>query len=142
MESQGLPISRRTVLAGMAGAVALAGCGGGGAPSSSVAGGLTASSSAPPLATAEAAAWMAATGSRFRSGSYTLQLAGIEMLGTAGNRPAELRQQTFIAAFGILAGGDMPGDLVYTISHASIPTFDIFLSNNATVATRMHALFN
>lgn len=142
MDAQAVPMTRRTMLAGMAGSVALAGCGGAMSGSSSSTDGLTASSAAPLLATAEAETWMAAAGSTFRAGAYTMQLAGIELMGAAGSRPAELRQQTFIAAFEIISGGFMPGDLVYTVSSARIPAFDIFLTADAGNPGRMRALFN
>jgi hypothetical protein len=138
MRIQDWQVSRRTVLAGM-GATALAGCGGG-SPSGSGAS-LTAQTG-PVLATAEPDVWSAATGSVFQTPGFTMQLAGIDLLSVVGERPDELRQQPFIAAFDILSGDFMPGNLVYTISHATIPTFDIYLTNHSTNTRRMFALFN
>ncbi len=142
MADDALPISRRAVIAGMAGSVALAGCGGGIGGPSADAGGLTAAAPAPPLSTAEADAWMAAAGTTFRAGAFTMRLDGVELIGAPGGRPEELRQQTFIAAFEIVSGGFMPGDLLYTLSHARIPTFDIFLTADSANPARMRALFN
>lgn len=135
-------ISRRTLLAGLAVAMATNACSG--SPSGSNG---SPSSSAPlsvPLATAEMEAWVAAAGSQFNTAGYTLQLAGVEPLRLVGTRPAQLRQQPFIAIFDVPVGGNMPGNLIYRIFHRSIPTFDIFLTEASSPAypTRMYALFN
>ena len=140
MRIQDWHVSRRTVLVGM-GATALAGCGvvpsSGSDPEISLTSGT-----GPALATAEADVWSAAAGSQFGTVGYTMQLVGIELLSILGERPEGLRRQPFIAAFDILSGRFMAGNLVYTISHATIPTFDIYLTNHSTSATRMFALFN
>lgn len=138
MRVHDLQVSRRTVIVGM-GATALAGCGGGSPSGSGLS--LTAQTG-PVLATAEADVWTAAAGSVFQTPGFTMQLVGIELLSVVGERPDDLRHQPFIAAFDVLSGGAMPGDLVYTIRHATIPTFDIYLTNHSTNTRRMFALFN
>ena len=134
-------IDRRTMLVGLAGASALSACSGGISILDAGAG-ASASAAAPRLATADADKWAAAAGSTFSAGGYTLRLAGIERIAQAGSRPDRLRQQAFVALFDIVRGGFMPGDLIYRISHATIPAFDIFLVNGASSPTRMHAFFN
>jgi hypothetical protein len=140
-DSEESGLDRRTLLAGIAGASALSACSGGISIGDSGAGG-TASAAAAPLATADADKWAAAVGSRFDAGGYILQLAGIERIDQAGRRPGELRQQAFVAVFDIVRGGFMPGDLIYRISHATIPAFNIFLANSVSSQSRMHAFFN
>jgi hypothetical protein len=141
MDSETGTISRRTVITGLAGAAALGGCSGGISIGDSGVGG-TASAAAAPLSTADADKWAAAVGSRFDAGGYILQLAGIERIDQSGRRPGELRQQAFVAVFDIVRGGFMPGDLIYRISHATIPAFNIFLANSVSSQSRMHAFFN
>ena len=133
-------IDRRTLLAGIAGASALSACSGG--ISLLDAGAGASASAAPRLATADADKWAAAAGSTFSTGGYTLRLAGIERIAQTGSRPDALRQQAFVALFDIVRGGFMPGDLIYRVTHATIPAFDIFLVNGASSPTRMHAFFN
>lgn len=135
-------LSRRQLLAGLTGAMVLSAC----SASSSgpnAAAALTENATARiPLATAEVGTWIPAAGTRFTAGVYSLVLAGVESVASPGARPADLRQQAFIAAFDVEQGGFMPGDLVYRLSSATTTTFDIFMSNSATSATRMYALFN
>ncbi len=134
--------SRRAVLTGGVAAMALSACGS--ETASTIFGGssATATSSAPPLATAEAAAWIAAAGTTFNAGGRTMRLAGVELIGSAGGRPPELRQQGFIAVFDMVDGAWMAGDRTYTISHATIPTFNIHLNNSTSSPLRMVASFN
>lgn len=139
-----LHLSRRTLLSGGVAALVLSACGTESATSGLFGGpGTTATaSSAPPLASAEASAWIAAAGSTFMVGGHPMKLAGVELVGPAGGRPEGLRQQGFIAAFDMLDGGQILSDRTYTISHATIPTFDIHLTSNLGGSSRMYASFN
>lgn len=140
MDSKSVRISRRTMIVGLAGTTTLGACSGDPIGGQGVGG--SASASAPPLSTADADKWEAAAGSLFDAGGYVLRLAGIERIEQAGRRPGELRQQAFVALFDIVRGGFMPGELIYRISHATIPAFNIFLSSSASTPSRMHAFFN
>lgn len=135
-------LSRRTILTGGMAAMALSACGSQSASTIFGGSGATATSSAPPLATAEAEAWIAAAGTTFSAGGRPMRLAGVELIGAAGGRPAELRQQGFIAVFDMVDGAGLAGDQNYTITHATIPTFNIHLSNSASSPSRMVASFN
>ena len=142
MELVDTGLSRRQILAGLAGAMAVSACS---ASSSADRAAATASQSATAriqLATAEVGAWIPAAGTHFTTGPYSLVLAGVEQVASPGARPSDLRQQGFIAAFEIVQGGFMPGDLLYRLSSATTTTFDIFMTSSATSATRMYALFN
>lgn len=138
MDTPALPISRRSMVIGLT--VAVAGCGDGGM--STISGLLGGGSQGPQLATAEAETWNTATGTRFSAGAVEMQLTSVETVPTVGTRPAQLRKQAFIAAFDVVGGSYLPGDRAYTIRHASIPTFDIFLTNSATIPSRLYAYFN
>lgn len=135
-------LSRRTVLTGGVAAMALSACGSDSVSTIFGGSGATATASAPPLATAEADAWIAAAGTTFNAGGRPMRLAGVELVGSAGGRPPELRQQGFIAVFDMVDGAWMAGDQTYTISHASIPTFSIHLNNSVSSPSRMVAAFN
>ena len=135
-------LSRRQLLAGLTGAMVVSACS---ASSSGPNAAATATQNAVariPLATSEVAAWIPAAGTRFSAGAYALVLAGVEPLASPGTRPADLRQQGFIASFDVVQGGFMPGDLVYRLSSATTTTFEVFMTASATSTTRMYALFN
>ncbi len=144
MDRPGLQVSRRTMLAGGVATLALSACGSEGpllGPGMSAAN-TGQASGGPPLATAEVGEWIAASGSIFFAGGHRMRLAGVEQIGPAGGRPEGLRQQGFVAVFDLLDSGWLPGERTYTISHTSIPTFDIHLSNSAATPSRMVASFN
>ena len=141
MDTKSGRISRRTMIVGLAGTTTLGACSGGVSIGGAGAGG-SASAPVAPLSTADADKWAAAAGSLFDAGGYVLRLTGIERIEQAGRRPGELRQQAFVALFDIVRGGFMPGELIYRISHATIPAFNIFLSGSASTPSRMHAFFN
>ncbi len=93
------------------------------------------------LATAEREAWQAAVGSDFAVGHTRMRLAGVRPLPRGGARPANLRQNPFIAVFELPMGQALPGNLVYSVRTARVPAFDMFLSQS-NEAGRLLAVFN
>jgi hypothetical protein len=94
------------------------------------------------LSQAEMAEWTSQIGSTFTvGGGYALQLAGVEPLPSAGERPAALRDRAFAAVFDVARGGIMPGDLIYTVSHPQYGPLQMFLSSTSN-PRRMLAIFN
>ncbi len=94
------------------------------------------------LANADILDWVAETGTLFTAAGYRLRLAGVRALKT-GPRPPELRQRPFIAVFDVVGRSPLPGDLIYEVSHARYPAFDLYLTNapTRTRPLRLHALF-
>jgi hypothetical protein len=93
------------------------------------------------LATAERDVWRAAVGSDFSIGHTRMRLAGVRPLPRGGARPANLRQNPFIAVFELPMGQSLPGNLVYTARTARSAAFEIFLSESSD-AGRLLAVFN
>lgn len=95
------------------------------------------------LASAEQAEWAAQVGSDFTvEGGYRMRLVGVRPLASSGARPAGLsRSRAFAAVFEVAGGLTMPGDLIYTASHAQYGSLPIFLSQSGDPG-RMLAVFN
>lgn len=95
------------------------------------------------LASAEQSEWTAQVGSDFTlEGGYRMRLAGVRPLLSAGDRPANVtRERAFIAVFEVAGGVALPGDLIYTATHASYGQLPLFLSQ-AGDPGRMIAVFN
>ena len=90
-------------------------------------------------------AWTRMRGSEFVAAGFRLKFLGVRPLMSEGERPPEVaRQSAFLAVFEILAGGEMPGDLIYSLSTRGVAPFDVFLSSGASTQfpNRMHAVFN
>jgi uncharacterized protein DUF6916 len=95
------------------------------------------------LATAGYDDWLAQVGSTFAGGVYSLRLAGVAPLNSAGARPAGLRARAFALNFDLAGGRTMAGDLIYTISHPQYGPLQIFLSaTGPQTPARMLAVFN
>lgn len=90
--------------------------------------------------------WAAQVGSTFTLGGATrLRLAGVRALPSAGARPANVgRTQAFVAVFDPISGAALPGDLIYTASHAEYGPLPLFLATGGDARTpgRMLAVFN
>jgi len=95
------------------------------------------------LADAEQGEWEAQVGSDFSAeGGYTLRLAGIRPLQSDGNRPAEVgRDRAFVAMFDVRGGMTIASDLIYTVTHPQYGRMPLFLTASAD-PRRMLALFN
>lgn len=96
------------------------------------------------LATSEMDRWTKMVGSEFTGSGYRLKLMGVQPMNSAGVRPPDVtRDSAFVAVFEVLAGGYMPGDLIYRMSTRN-QVLDIFLANaNTTQFPRnMNAVFN
>lgn len=93
------------------------------------------------LATAERDIWQAAVGADFAIAHTRMRLAGVRPLPRGGRRPANLRQNPFIAVFELPVGQALPGNLVYSVRTARFPAFDMFVSE-AGEAGRLLAVFN
>jgi hypothetical protein len=96
------------------------------------------------LASASYEQWQAQVGATFSGGGgYSLRLAGVEPLNSAGARPAGLRARAFALNFDVQAGRTMAGDLIYTITHPTYGPLQVFLSTTGpTTRSRMIAVFN
>lgn len=132
-------LSRRDIVAALAGTMALSACGvtSGGSSSNLV-------SLGSPVAaggTSEVAIWTALAGTPFGAGGYGLTLASVEAQPVQGARPADLRQTPFVAAFDVTRGA-VPTDATYRLTSAATNPFEVFLTASPTVANRVYALFN
>ena len=98
------------------------------------------------LANAGYEEWMGQVGTIFSIGGGTrMKLAGVQAFSAIGTRPISLpRDRAFLAAFDVLNGQTMAGDLIYTANHPQYGPFQIFLSASADPRTpgRMMAVFN
>jgi len=90
--------------------------------------------------------WQAQVGSRFAiGGGAVMQLSGVRALTSSGARPASVsRARAFVAFFDPVAGGSLPGDLIYTANHGQYGPLQIFLSAAPAprAPARMLAVFN
>jgi hypothetical protein len=95
------------------------------------------------LATSEMDKWSRRVGSDFTTGNFRLRLQGVRALNSSGDRPDALRDTAFLAVFEVLAGGYMPGDLIYRMTTRN-EVLDVFLANAFTTQypRNMHAVFN
>jgi hypothetical protein len=94
------------------------------------------------LASAEQAEWAAQVGSVFTApGGYTLRLAGVRPLESAGQRPAGLRRRAFLAVFDVAGGLAMTGDTIHTLTHPQYGATEIFLTLTDAPG-RVVAVFN
>ena len=96
------------------------------------------------LATSEMDRWTKMVGSEFTGGGYRLKLMGVQAMNSSGVRPPDVtRDSAFVAVFEVLAGGYMPGDLIYRLSTRN-QVLDIFLANAFTsqFPRNMNAVFN
>jgi hypothetical protein len=94
------------------------------------------------FAYAEQTEWAAQVGSVFTApGGYTLRLAGVEPLQSAGERPAGLRRRAFLAVFDVAGGLAMAGDTIYTLTHPQYGATEVFLTLT-DVPGRTVAVFN
>jgi len=97
------------------------------------------------LAGADMSEWAGQVGSVFQvAGGWSLRLAGVRPLVSAGERPDGLRDRAFVAVFDLLGGMDMPAELIHTAAHPDYGAFELFLSaaGEAGATRRMHAVFN
>jgi hypothetical protein len=134
-------ISRRTMIAGMGSTFLLVSCGEDMTSSVSVTNTAATGKAVGQLAIGGAKEWIYAAGTTFTAAGHQLKLAGIDQLPIVGERPAELRADTFFAVFDILSGGPMAEGKVQ-ITPSNGPAFDIFLSPSASSEQRVTALFN
>jgi hypothetical protein len=90
--------------------------------------------------------WLEQVGSTFTVGGGTsMKLVAVTPFNTLGTRPAGLgRDRAFLAKFDVQNGGTMAGDLIYTTINPSYGAFRIFLSgsNDPSLRHRMTAVFN
>ena len=96
------------------------------------------------LATSEMDGWSRIVGTNFHAAGFDLRLAGVEPLPSVGARPADVtRDRAFLAVFDVRSGGEMPSDLIYSMTSGN-HALDIFLTSAATARfpNRMHAVFN
>ena len=143
--TNGLPVSRRKIVAGLCASGFIAACSSGGAPDPQ-----QMEKAQPPAAQGQALAtgnmdrWARMVGKAFDAGTFRLQVAGVQPLQSEGERPPDVtRSSAFLVVFEVLAGGQMPGDLIYVLSSPS-HVLDVFLGSAATAEfpNRMHAVFN
>ncbi|MDQ4088275.1 MAG: hypothetical protein M3177_09760, partial [Pseudomonadota bacterium] len=82
------------------------------------------------LADAEQGEWQAQVGSVFSvEGGYRMRLAGVRPLQSVGARPPEAtRDRAFVAVFEVADGMTMAGDLIYTATHPQYGRLPLFLS--------------
>ena len=145
----GRSVNRRTVVgglfaSGLVGAVSFAAVRKLQDLSAATSGGTqTSSQTQTSLATSEMDRWSRMVGTDFTSGAFRLRLQGVRALNSTGVRPDEVRDTAFLAVFDVLAGGYMPGDLIYRMTSRN-QVLDVFLANAFTreFPTRMHAVFN
>jgi len=137
-------LSRRDLIVGLAGSMALSACGGSSSSGVSIlsSGLTTLGTQVPDDSTTEIATWTNLKGTQFGAGAFGLKLVDIEAQPVVGDRPAQLRRQPFIATFDVIQGGVMPPDQTYTITSATVNPFAIFLAGNTADPARMYALFN
>lgn len=90
--------------------------------------------------------WLSAVGNIFvAEGGYQLRLAGVEPLGPAGSRPAEVaRDRAFQAAFDVRNGMTMAGGLIYTLVHPTHGRIPLLMtaSTDPAMVNRMYAVMN
>jgi hypothetical protein len=149
MERAASTLSRRHLLAGVAGAavVALVALPSWGPPAGDRARRLLAGNPLTrrflSLAYAEMDEWAAQVGTGFTASSgHRLRLAGVRPLPSGGRRPASVaRRRAFAAFFDITSGGAMAGDLIYQVRHRHYGTMPLFLTATSSPA-RMLAVFN
>ena len=144
MESE---VSRRDLIAAMAAAGFVAACSGSSDSSMSTMAdpaAAAAAAKAQALASGEMDRWAALVGIVFTASGFRLTLAGVRALASEGARPAGLRAAAFLAVFDVQGGGNMPGDVIHTLSAPGIGPLDVFLEAAATseFPGRMHAVFN
>jgi hypothetical protein len=129
--------SRRNLLAGLGGAVALAAV-------------AETAHAKPPAAVALATAtydqWSAQVGSNFTTQTgHVLRLAAVQAYGNfarAAPRPAGVRNPGFVASFDIVRGGALPEGR-YLVAHPTGGTFEMFLTKGGpNMPNRMLADFN
>jgi hypothetical protein len=97
------------------------------------------------LATGEMDRWAAKVGTEFNAMGFRLTLAGVQPLQSTGVRPASVaRHGAFLVVFDVIAGGQMPGDLIYAMRAPGVGPLDIFIASAATsqFPNRMDAVFN
>jgi hypothetical protein len=145
-EKRGVRLSRRVVVAGL--------CASGAYAATRTVQALQPGASPPlgigqqralALKTGGIDAWTRMRGSEFSALGFRLKFLGTRPLISEGERPPEVaRRSAFLAVFEIVGGGQMPGDLIYTLATRGVAPFDVFLSSAASARfpNRMHAVFN
>lgn len=139
-------ISRRNAIAALCASGFIAACGSGplaGEPESGAA--AVAAANGRALADGAMNDWAGIVGTVFDAGGgHSLKLVGVEPLPSSGVRPADVsRERAFIAVFDSI-GGEMAGDLIYSIAASNYGPLDVFLAAAASpeLPRRMHAVFN
>ena len=97
------------------------------------------------LATGEMDRWSEKVGTEFTAAGFRVKLAGVQPLQSTGDRPANVsRDSAFRVVFDVLAGGQMPGDIIYSMAAPGVGPLDIFISRVGTpeFPNRMDAVFN
>ncbi len=137
--------TRRTVVTGLCASGLVTACSSGRAPpETALDPAQAAAQQGQALATGEMDRWARMVGKQFGTTGFTLKVAGVQPLPTSGERPADVtRQAAFLVVFDVLSGGEMPGDLIYTMT-SSTHALDVFIARAATTEfpNRMHAVFN
>lgn len=137
--------NRRTVVTGLCASGLVTACSSGRAPPDPpMDQAQAAAQQGQALATGEMDRWARMVGKQFGTTGFTLKVGGVQPLPSVGDRPADVtRQAAFLVVFDVLSGGEMPGDLIYTMT-SSTHALDVFLASAATTEfpNRMHAVFN
>ena len=141
--SESATLSRRNLLAGLCASGLAAACSPGGRTAEDPA--LRAAAQGQKLARGGLADWTDRVGSVFDAAGFRLRLEGVRPLASEGARPPQVaRSSAFLLVFDVLAGGTMPGDLIYPMATPGVGPLDVFLASAATeqYPNRMHAVFN
>jgi hypothetical protein len=97
-----------------------------------------------PLSTAGMEQWSRQIGTDFAiAGGTVVRLARVEPLGSAGRRPAGVRDQAFAAVFEPVAGTLPTGDQILDVSHAQGGAMKIYFSacTGRCAGARLQAIF-
>jgi hypothetical protein len=96
------------------------------------------------LATANKDDWALQVGTLFTASTgHVLKLVDVQGFAERGKRPANLRNQAFVARFDITSGGQLAASQLINVSHKTGGTFDIFMTGgNPARPLRMLAVFN
>jgi len=89
--------------------------------------------------------WQAQVGTTFSLGGATnVKLVGVRALATSGAKPRGVRVQGFAAFFDPTGGRSVAPDLIYTATHSSYGTSQLFLAatGDPRAPGRMVAVFN
>ena len=93
------------------------------------------------LASATVDDWRAQVGSYFTAHTgHVLKLADVQLF-PESDRPKGMREDAFVARFDVAKGGEMPGSVIYRMSHPEGGTFDMFATSNPLKQLRMLAVF-